>query len=763
MLRKLESRNSSITLGDSNNGQLLRDIEEISKALYLNKAPSNDVRSKSTGRVRLSESKSSIKPRLRREDSSFRDKKSSSIWNWKKPLKALTHIGNKKFHCCFYLHVHSIEGLPPNFENLSLCVYWKRKNEAVQTSFSRVSQGAAEFDETLLHQCSVYGSTGGPNHPVKYESKLFLLYASVMEAPGLDIGKQWVDLTSFLPRTLEELEGEKSRGKWTTSFNLSGKAKGASLNASFGFWVMQDKYNLSGNSNFPKLLSMVQNRSTMDNGIGSSPSDYNRMLQHVGSIQGTANYGSDFLHQSFDVNVCHEVLLRTGLELSKSINCLYQKLDEGSLCISTEVDSQQLEQYKPKLNFVSAEEKDGYGWDVTEMGIETSENEHLETDQGASHTFDGPTIETINVHEILNDCDLDFNKETMSISKDENCTNCGDEVVVNDGKVETHRNFTRVLSMGELESAGNSQLTSEAADLDPSVDSRECIEQENHMEVKASYKANRSFSFDDVAESVATDFLNMLEVDHRSFSASSVGDPESPRELLLRQFEEEALASGDSIFYFDAKQEESDVGGNIATRLGCGDYSRDSELSLIVQDAEEEHNRDSELLKRRKAKILEDLETEALMRAWGLDEKDFQNSPRTCSGGFGSPIELPPQERYQLPPLEEGFGPYVELNNGGFLWSMSPSLFRNAKNDGSLIIQVSNPVVLPAKMGNDVIEILQNLALVGAEKLYLQINELIPIEDITGKTIKQVACSAASSSMEPQRFVSTFSNVFISK
>lgn len=766
MLRKLESRNSNTTIGDSNNGQLLRDIEEINKALYLNKTPSsNDVRSKSVGRVRLSESKSSLNPRLLREDSSYKDKKTSSIWNWKKPLKALTHIGNKKFHCCFYLHVHSIEGLPPNFENLSLCVHWKRKNEVVQTSLSRVSQGAAEFDETLMHQCSVYGSCGGGNHPVKYESKLFLLYVSLMEAPGLDIGKQWVDLTSFLPRTLEELEGEKSSGKWTTSFNLSGKAKGANLNVSFGFWVMRDKLdNLSGNSNFPKLLNTVHTRPTMDNGAGSSPSDYSRMLRRVGTIQGTVNYGSEFLCESFDVNVCREVLLRTGLELSKSINCLYQKLDEGSLCISAEADYQQLEQDKPKLDldFVSAEEMEGFDWDitefsVTEVGTEIAELENLETNQIAGHTFNGPAIETINVDEILNDCDLNFDKETISISKDDNYTNCRDEVVVDDRKDERNSNYTRELNAKELKSAGNSRLISEAADLDRPIDSREFIEQQNHTEVRANYKASRSFkkslSLDDVAESVASDFLNMLEVDHGSLVTSSNGDPESPRELLLRQFEEEALASGSFVFDFDAKHEELEFGCKTETGFKCRDHSGDSELSLIVEDDEEEHKRVSELLKRRKAQLLEGLETEALMREWGLNEKDFQNSPRTYSGGFGSPIELPPQERHQLPPLEEGFGPCVQLNNGGFLWSMSPSLSRNAKNEGSLIIQVSNPAVLPAKMGYDVMEILQNLALVGADKLYLQLNELILLEDITGKTIKEVACGAASSSTKPQRKV----------
>ncbi|PON95977.1 EEIG1/EHBP1 N-terminal domain containing protein [Trema orientale] len=758
MLNKLESRNGN-GAGDSSNGQLLRDIEEISKALYLPKTSSNEARSKSAGRLRLSESKSNLNPRLLRETLSLKDKKSSSIWNWKKPLKALTHIGSKRIYCCFYLHVHSIEGLPSVFNNLSLCVHWKRKNEAIQTTTSRVSQGMAEFDETLMHRCSVYSSNGGPNHPVKYESKLLLLYASVVEAPGLDIGKQWVDLTSFLPRTMEELEGEKSRVKWTTSFNLSGKAKGASLNVSFGFWVMKDKLvKLSGDSYYPELLNLSQNRSSMmDGGVDLVPRNYNRALPRVGSISSTVNYGSDFLYQSLDMKVCHEVLLRTGLELSKSINCLYQKLDEDNLCISTEGDSQQLEQHKPTLDFdfVSSKEMEDDDceipeFSITEVGTEMSENEQLACDQGADHSIDGPAIETINVDEIIKGCDTDLYAE------DEKSMNCIDEVQWDVRKDVTHNKCTNGLIKEEVKSDCSSQLIPVSAGLDQ-IDFGQFTGRESHREVKSNYKTNRSvkrsLSLDDAAESVATDFLNMLGVDDVSCITNSDGEPESPRELLWRQFEKETLASGNFFLDFDAKQEESEFGCSIAPEFSCPDFSEESELSLIVQDSEEEHKRVSELLKRRKAKILEDLETEALMQEWGLNEEDFRNSPRTCSGGFGSPIELPPQERHQLPPVEEGFGPYVRMKNGGFLWSMNPLLFRKAKNSGSLIIQVSNPVVLPAKMGCDVMKILQHLALVGVDKLYLQINRLMPLEDITGKTIKQVARCAAPSSMAPQREV----------
>ncbi|KAM6555669.1 hypothetical protein CsatB_002688 [Cannabis sativa] len=760
MLNKLDSRSYIDNgPGDSSNGKLLRDIEEISKALYLPKPSPNEIQSKVGGRIHLSQSKSDLKLKNPRENVPYKDKK-SSLWNWKRPLKALTHIGDRKFYCCFYLHVHSIEGLPSSLENLSLCVHWKKKNDAIQTSPSRVSQGLAEFDETLMHRCTVYGSSGGANHPMKYDSKLLLLYASLVESPSLDIGKQWVDLTSFLPRTMEELEGEKSSGKWTTSFNLSGKAKGASLNVSFGFLVMRDKLvQLSTGSNYPELLNVSRNRlSTIDGGVDLVPSNYNRTLSRVRSITSSVSYEPDFLCQSLDMKVCHEVLLRTGLELSKSINCLYQKLDEGNLSISTDSASQQMEQFKPKfdIDFVSSEEMEEDDceiteFNITEMGTEMSEKEEFMTwDQGADLSIEPPTetIEIIDVNEIIKGSDTDF------YSKDGNYMNYVDKILVDDKKDDvTRSNFTNRLTKEELESSFRSKLIPESSNLD-SIDFGDYIEQEILMEIKSNYKANRSvkrsFSLDDVAESVAMDFLNMLEVSDESCIKNFDSEPDSPRELLWRQFEKEALDSGNFFHDFDAKQEESEFGFSITPRNSCQDYSEESKLSLIIQDAEEEHKR-SELLNRRKAKLLEDIETEVLMREWGINEKDFQNSPRSYLGGFGSPIELSPQERHQLPPLEEGFGPHVQIKNGGFLCSMNPLLFRNAKSGGSLIIQVSNSVVLPVQIGQDVMEIIQCLAFREAHKLYDQISKLMPLEDITGKTIKQVAQDDTPISMEFER------------
>ncbi|CAA2970992.1 Hypothetical predicted protein [Olea europaea subsp. europaea] len=53
-------------------------------------------------------------------------------------------------------------------------------------------------------------------------------------------------------------------------------------------------------------------------------------------------------------------------------------------------------------------------------------------------------------------------------------------------------------------------------------------------------------------------------------------------------------------------------------------------------------------------------------------------------------------------------------------------------------MQVSDPVLLPAAMGFSIMEILQCWASEGVEKMSPLAKELMPMEDITGKTIQEV-------------------------
>ncbi|CBI20683.3 unnamed protein product, partial [Vitis vinifera] len=703
MLSKIESGKNHGR--DSNGGELLHDIKALSKALYMDQTPSkalissSQARSQSVGKTRLSESKSKIFE----EDFLQKDKKSST-WNWKKSIKALTHIRDRKFNCCFFLHVHSIEGLPSNFNDYSLCVHWKRKDEVLHTCPSHICQGVAEFEETIMHRCSVYGHRSGTHNSAKYEARHFLLYASVVGKPGLDMGKHWVDLTKLLPVTLDELEEDKSSGKWSTSYKLSGMAKGATLNVSYGFLIMKD------------------------NSIES-----NDMLQQVGSIP---SHGSRCPSLSLDVKILNEGFPNPGLELSRSISFIYKKLDEGKLGNSLGSD----------IFSEDVDDCDDAEFDVTEKGIEFSTKELLKLEDGAAQPYGGSKVETVHVDEIIKDEETDCDLKNDFYGK------CKDGDVMDDDNFKENSAYTKDSSMEELEYFLDSLSISDSAELHSPLAMSDFLEQENYLEVKSKFKASKavkkSLSLDDATESVASEFLKMLGIEDSSFGLSADSDLESPRECLLRQFEKDNLASGN--FIFDSEETE------VQTQFGCdAPTGSDSGNFGTPTAAEEEHKTMGQpLVSRRKAKMLEDLETVALMQEWGLSEKVFQNSPRYSSGGFGSPIYLPPEEPVRLPPLGEGLGPFIQTKDGGFLRSMHPSVFRNVKNGGSLIMQASVLVVLPAEMGADIMEILQHLASIGIEKFSMQASKLMPLEDITGKTMHQIACEAAFALEVPERHTS---------
>ncbi|KAJ0089667.1 hypothetical protein Patl1_13834 [Pistacia atlantica] len=714
-LSRIESANDKSDGND--NSQLLRDIEAISKALYLPKTRTKALispnRSKSAERTRFADSKSKQNSGIHDENVLHKNKKSSLLWNWKKPLKALAHIGHNRFNICFFLHVHSIEGLPVNFNDISLSVLWKRKDKVLRTRQSTVVQGIAEFEETLMDKCWVYGSRSGSHNSAKYEEKLSLILASVVEAPGVDIGKHWVDLTRLLPLTLEELEGEKSSGKWTTNFKLGGKAKGATLNVSFGFSVMKDNF--------------VQSKNNMN--VFATSND-NNMLRRVGSVPSSLDLRSALSSMSLDAKVYEEVSPILGLELSKSVKFLYEKLNEANVRGSEEFDlsSEHVERTN-NLNLESAKdtsesESDNADFVVIEQGIEMSEKEPLKLEQSAANMIDGSVVEMINADEIIGDDNISVDENVGFNPKESTSSGYMDEVVVNDSQDKEFTVSPTGSTMDELESAFSGLLISELADLESPLD----VEQENYMDVKSNYRASKmlekSLSLDDATESVASEFLNMLRVEHASFGLSSDGDPSSPRERLLREFEKETLASGNFILGFDTEEDQVHFSCIAPTGSGSWDCFQDFGHFPDIHSSEDEHK----------------------SADWA-----FQSSPRYCSDGFGSPVELSSKYSFELPALGHGFGPFVQTKGGGYLRSMSPLLFRNAKNVGSLIMQVSRPVVLPAEMGSEISDVLEHLASVGIKKLSVQTKKLMPLEDITGKTLKEVALEATPITMVSKR------------
>ncbi|KAJ8564387.1 hypothetical protein K7X08_000847 [Anisodus acutangulus] len=301
-----------------------------------------------------------------------------------------------RFNCCF-LHVHGIEGLPVNFKDLALCVNWKRKGEVMRTRPAQACQGTAEFEETLMHSCSVYGSRTGHQHSAKYESKHFLLYVSVIGAPALDIGKHWVDLTRLLPLTMEELEeGRRNSGKWTTSFKLSGKAKGAMLNVSFGFSVS------GSNSIEPSPFVQGIKPAAIDHFSECDGASVNRSLRRVGSVPRKPASMIHSSSRSLDARSFDEVLSDRKSELSSSITLLYKKVEGGKLD-DLDFFFEYLEPLKPNsgaLAQFSAEntmDDQHIEFSISELGME----EQLKPEVCSYESCDDTPIETSDVAYIL--------------------------------------------------------------------------------------------------------------------------------------------------------------------------------------------------------------------------------------------------------------------------------------------------------------------------------------------------------------------------
>lgn len=163
------------------------------------------------------------------------------IWKWK-PIRALSHIGMHKLSCLFSVEVVAVQGLPASMNGLrlSVCVRKKEtKDGAVHTMPSRVSQGAADFEETLFVRCHVYSSSGHSGKQLKFEPRPFWMYVFAVDAEELDFGRSSVDLSQLIQESVEKsYEGTRVR-QWDTSFNLSGKAKGGELVLKLGFQIME--------------------------------------------------------------------------------------------------------------------------------------------------------------------------------------------------------------------------------------------------------------------------------------------------------------------------------------------------------------------------------------------------------------------------------------------------------------------------------------------------------------------------------------------
>ncbi|CAN0839283.1 Protein PLASTID MOVEMENT IMPAIRED 1-RELATED 1 [Linum grandiflorum] len=736
----LDKQNPLPTASREESGEekvLLNELRTISKALNVDKPkpsrtllPTASSRAKATGRP-----PTVIEPKSKPKPGPPKDKK-SSLWNWKESLRALSGVKNRKFNCCFSLQVHSIEGLPSTLDGCSLRVNWKTKDGELLTRPVKAFEGTAVFEEELVHTCFVYGSRSGPHHSAKYDAKHFLLFASVFRMPEADLGKHRVDLTRLLPLTWEELDDEKSSGKWTTSYKLSGKAKGAVMNVSFGYTVVGESPTANGH-NVPER----NNLKTAKTMPGLAQSEGKVSLRRHQSLTNTSNKQSPAKPQLVEgTKDLHEVMPDKNLELEATRNMRFEEDNKVDASVSENgYDDLQFpiisESGEKNVEFSIAED----GKDLPNESNENGNVEFSTADEGKDLPTESSRTEDLTLKDAgVSTAETDIGSKFQAIPQE--CITCHaeekgdsghkDELFTCDSDSDDNL-CSKESVMKELDSMLNSVSNLETEALDSS----------DELKIDNLVDRDDSPVNPDDADSIATEFLDMLGVQHSPFGLSSESEPESPREQLLRQFEKDALAGGFSLFDYNPDDwDDLESTNNGMMESGYDQSVGGFDLSSFIDDANEDHQQATHPQgKKIGAKMLEDFETEVLMHEWGLNDKTFECSPSKTGEGIGVQCDPSHEEPYKLPPLSEGLGPFLQTKNGGFVRSMNPSLFGSTKSGGSLIMQVSSPVVVPAEMGANVTDVLEQLASVGIEKLSMQANKLMPLEDITGKTMQQIA------------------------
>ncbi|CAN0913643.1 Protein PLASTID MOVEMENT IMPAIRED 1 [Linum grandiflorum] len=189
-----------------------------------------------------SSSRTAVQKLMNKPDGKKEEKvEKKGIWNWK-PIRALSHIGMQKLSCLFSVEVVAVQGLPSSMNGLRLSVCVRKqetKDGSVHTMPSRVSQGGADFEETLFLKCHVYCTSSANNKQLKFEPRVFYIYVFAVDAEELDFGRSSVDLSDLIQESMEKnLQGTRIR-QWDTTFTLAGKAKGAEVVLKLGFQVME--------------------------------------------------------------------------------------------------------------------------------------------------------------------------------------------------------------------------------------------------------------------------------------------------------------------------------------------------------------------------------------------------------------------------------------------------------------------------------------------------------------------------------------------
>lgn len=695
-------------------------------------------------------------------------KRKKTIWKWG-PIRSMgSRSSGDRYSCSFSIYIDSINGLPFTMNALCLFVKLHKKNEntTVQTRPCRVLNGTADIDETLQFQSSVRINA-------KYDCGIWVSVCA-LEMGGVALSTHCIDISRLVPQVSSGFHSPKPGRTWATTVKLSGRAKGALLVVTFACQLLGDgtsaglglstpepEFHLLTTSptmselnldDVPSLesLSLEEHSSQQpsawsDKGMGHKISDAenNGMLPQKQAERPP--YGSTSLPycdappiprcQSLHNFESGNDINAAGSDCSPEdedveFNVVDQGVEMGSIAFTERCLNQQEDNVTEKMQ-IGVE----YGW---RQGPGSSFREQMQLIEEELARLEACLVaedscrESIPVDEGWNA--KDGLKEKMSL-----CDGCHSEGTLKENPpIEEYGNITK----GSLYAVGNlnpedrlihslpvnktlivdsSLKGNQPADVNwKKLDEDDNKVEETFLHEIAGLSQGKQVaigSSDEDTDSVTGEFLNLLESGQNASSDMSGSKSKFPPALLLRKFRQGLFLQ--------------------TTVSQSPNLEEDTGLSLMDAAKLEMQKEEQAVRSKVRAKILEDAETQALMQEWGLNEKSFKFSPPKTDhlSAYGKLMG----NLISSPPLDEGLGSLIQTKDGGYVRSMNPVHFVNSKIGGRLVMHVSKPVVVTAEMGSSAMDLLRKMAAVGIDDLTSQAMMSMPMEDITGKTIQQIA------------------------
>ncbi|KAJ7517744.1 hypothetical protein O6H91_21G038900 [Diphasiastrum complanatum] len=711
------------------------------------------------------------------ENASFSQNK--SLWNWK-PLRALAHIGQQRFHCIFLIQVQSINNLPASMNGLRLTVHFRHQDNSAQTVPCRVSHGRAEFYETLRISCTVYGSKKA-SHRIKYMSECFILSTVAVDVDKLELGKHQLELTRMLPESSDGKGYFEKNLNQTTNFYLSGKAKGGTLMVKFSYEILdRESRHTSGGGNDESGKFSIGRGTTSLNNLLNSPQTRpvahpantrlsSPSVENLSVVEGEER-SDPFIISKGQTSLCQcDKKFANFSKFNSKIKKIPQvdPLQLGNFAVQASKSSQQ----QIREVDIAPEHVE---FEVVEHGVEVSTlsvNEpmrlpaNLEDEEEVSDAQKQLNVSPPADEKLL---PMDFPSIEESDYRVKNMVR-GDRATERGLDIMQSISDENLLRKNDTENSCNADSLKRGIGTFQELDekkSRDIIDDKNSEAFSAARTRTGGecvMSHSDHEVDVVTgEFLHMLDEEKQFGQHLSNSEQNSPRASLFSKQLKESLPEGDLDLDFaspqvpdlqlDDCQQKIPSAIAVNNRLlpekqtnGDDEYAatwgseEEFELAAIMDAAETELRKASQKMRSKaRAKMLEDAETEALMHEWGLDEKAFQStSLQTNKHGLnleGTLTAVPP-----APPLTEGFDAVIPTRDGGSLKSMSSIHFQRSQYDVRLVMHLSRPVVVPAEMGYKAVDILQELAAAGMEQMVAQAIKAMPLDDITGKSEQQIA------------------------